>query len=281
MGLFGFNAEKKLKKANDCLAKGFYYDAKVAFEEIIARGDLQEPTVSQAREGWRRARQALMEEQIAEAKRYFEVGEAEQALGCCEAALEQAGNDLDASEAKELLERVKQGETRAAKLLRGLDEIKAAGGLAPESEDDIDAVAAGPEALFEVLLQSLPTDQAEAYHRFGPEFREGFLDLQEGRAKEALASFSRVGQEVEVNPYFRLEKSQALMQDEQWEEALHLLDDLELPEEVERRRLEMKVVVLQRLQRGDEAVQAARGLWEKSREDPDVAVLYAEVKSCV
>ena len=34
MGLFGFNAEKKLKKANDYLPKGIYYDAKVAFRQF-------------------------------------------------------------------------------------------------------------------------------------------------------------------------------------------------------------------------------------------------------
>ena len=277
MGLFGFNAEKKLRKANDYLAKGIYYDAKVAFEEIIARSDLEETIVGQARDGWREARRALMEEQTAEAKRHAEVGEKEQAVECCKAAVEQAGNDLDAGEAKEILERLEQGETGAAKLLRGLDDIKSAGDLAPDSMDEDGAVVAGPEALFEVLLQSLPDVQAEAYRWFGPEFREGFLQLQEGKAKETLASFARVAEEVEKNPFFRLEKVQALMQDEQAEEAFRLLEGLELPEEVERRRLEMKVVLLQRLQRGEEAVQTALSLWETSPEDPDAAVLYAEV----
>jgi tetratricopeptide (TPR) repeat protein len=279
LGLFGFNAEKKLKKADDYLAREIYYEAKLAYEEIIMRDGVEASIIERAREGWRQARQALMEEQTAEAKRLVRAGEPDQAVESCRAALEQAGNDLDASEARELLEKLGQGGTAAEKLLQGLDEIPSSGDAAPAPVDEEDAVASGPEALFEVLLQSLPAVQAEAYDSFGPEFRAGFLELQEGRAKEALAAFSRVPEEVGASPFFRLEKAQALMQDEQSEDALQLLEGLELPEEVERRRLEMNAVLFQRLQRGEEALQAALRLWEAHPEDPDVAVLYAEVLS--
>lgn len=276
MGLFGFNAEKKLKKGNDYLAKGIYYDAKIAFEEIITRDNVQASIVGRAREGWRQARRALMEEQTAEAKRFVQAGEAEQALECCRAAVEQAGSDIDAGEARELLDRLQEGETAAAKLLDGLDEIPTANLPVEEVEDD-EAIAAGPEAIFDVLLQALPSQQAEAYHWFGSEFRDGYLHLQEGRAKEALEAFERVPKEVEEHAFFRLEKAQALLHERRPEEALGLLDAIELPEEMGARRAEMRIILLQELGRGDEAVQQAREHYEAARDAQDVAVLYAEV----
>ena len=276
MGLFGFNAEKKLNKANDYLAKGIYYEAKVVFEEIITRDNVQASIVGKAREGWRQARRAMVDEQTAEAKRLIRGGEPTLALECCMAAAEQAGNDIDASEAQELLDKLQGGETAAAKLLGGLDDIPAAG-LPVEEVEDEDTMAVGAEALFDVLMESMPSQQAETYYSFGPEFRAGYLYLQEGKAKEALEAFERVPKEAADHPYFHLEKAQALMYDLRSKDALELLDTIELPPELDTRRLEMRIVLLQRLERTDEAVQEARRLYEASGDDQDVGVLYAEV----
>jgi thioredoxin-like negative regulator of GroEL len=217
-----------------------------------------------------------MEEQTVEAKRLVQAGDTEQALECCRAAVEQAGNDIDAGEARELLDRLEKGETAAAKLLSGLDDIPAAGDLPVEEVDD-EAIAAGPEALFDVYLESLPAEQAEAFQGFGSEFRDGYLSLQEGRAKEALEAFNRAPKEVEDHPLFLLEKAQALMQERQAEEALKILDAIDLREELRARRTEMRIVLLQQLGRGDEAVQEARTHYEASRDNQDVAILYGEV----
>lgn len=276
MGLFGFNAEKKLKKANEYLAKGIYYDARIAFEEILVRDNVQASITGQAREGWRMARRAMMEQQTSEAKRLVQAGEPAQALECCLAAVEQAGEDLDAGEAKQLLERLQEGETGAAKLLAGLDDIPALDDLPVEEGNEEQAMAVGPDAIFDVLMESLTAEQAETYRGFGPDFRKGFLELQEGNAEAALDAFARVSKEAQEHPFFRLEKAQALRYARKSADALVQLDGLELPDELNRKRLELKVVLLQDLERGEEAVKEARGIWEADKEDHEAAVLYAE-----
>jgi predicted Zn-dependent protease len=278
VGLFGFNAEKKLKKAEEYLAREIYYEARLAFEEIIIRKDVNPTLASRAREGWRRSRKALMEAQIEEAKRMIRAGEPAAARDSCLAAIEQAAEDLDAGEAKTLLERLDEGQTEAARLLAGLDEVPLAHQLPPEEAADSEAgTTEGAEAMFEVLLQPLPEEQAQLYRDFGPEFRDGYLLLQEGRAAEALGKFAEIPEEVASNPFFRLEKGQALMHVKKYQEALESLEGIELAPEAERRRSEIRTVLLHELGRKEEAVDAARRMWESDREDRDAAILYAEM----
>jgi hypothetical protein len=227
LGLFGFNAEKKLKKANEHLAKGNYYDARMAFEEILMRDGVPSSFLDRARTGWRQARQALMEGQLEEAKRLIRAGETAAARESCIASLEQAGDDLDASEAKEILDRIDAGQTEAVRLLDGLDESAAAEQLpAEEAETEEEASADGSDELFDVLLQSLSEEQAEAYRSFGNEFQTGYLLLQEGKAKQALEHFSTVPEHITSNPYFRLENGQALMFERRYDEAFNTLERL-------------------------------------------------------
>ncbi len=277
MGLFGFNAEKKLKKGSDFLEKGIYYEARRTFEEIIVRDGVDPWIVEQAKAGWRRARESLMENQVAEARRLVQAGEIDEAAECCRAAVEQAGSDIDAGEAAKLLAELEQGLGAAQKILEGIDDLPdrpAEPNVEGEVEEEI---VAGPEALFEVLLQPLPKEQAEAFRSFGQPFRDGYLHLQEGRPKEALACFDAIPEEIARDPLARLERAQALMVDERDEDALGELENLDLPVGLQRRRQEMRVVLLHRTDRGEDAEQEARAVWDGAREDPEAITLYADI----
>jgi predicted Zn-dependent protease len=278
LGLFGFNAQKKLSKANEHLAKGNHYEARMAFEEIILRKGVPALIVDQARSGYRKARQALMENLIEEAKRLVRGGETDAAREACAAAIEQAGEDLEADEAKELLERLDEGQTEAARLLEGLDQLADSQELpAEKAESEEAAPMDGAEELFEALLLPLPEEQAEAFRSFGPEFKSGYLLLQEGRAEEALEQFALAPEDVASNQYFRLENAQAFMFSRRYEEALRTLEGLDLPEEHERRLSEMRIYLLNKLERGDEAIEQARQMWEESGADRETALLYTEM----
>ncbi|MBD3162882.1 MAG: hypothetical protein GF346_10765 [Candidatus Eisenbacteria bacterium] len=277
MGLFGFNAEKKLKKGQQFLAGGLAYEARMAFEEILLRDKMEEPILAEARKGWVEARTLLMREQIAEATELLRAGDRAGARESCRAAIEQAGTDLDAAEARKMLAELEKGESAAAKMLEGLDEIPDATRVVAEQADDEDAVASGPEALFDVLLQPLPEEHAEAYRGFGPEFRDAFLLLQDGEAEQALEAFGRIPEETAAHPYVQLERAQALMVARQNEEALERLTGLDLPPDLERRAREMRIVLLQRLERGEEAEKEARALFEAAPEDLEAKLFYAEV----
>ena len=61
------------------------------------------------------------------------------------------------------------------------------------------------------------------------------------------------------------------------EEALEKMTGLDLPPDLERRAREMRIVLLQRLERGEEAVGEARALHEADPSDAEAKLLYAEI----
>ena len=278
MGLFGFNVEKKLAKANEQLEKGFYYEARMAFEEILGRDGIDPGFRSQAKAGWRRARLAQIEGQMGEAKQFLKAGEREAAIECLHAAVTIADEDIDVHEAKEMLATLEPaGHGPRAALLEGLDSLPIAAAVKPEQGETGETFGESAEDLFEVYVNSQAQDVAERYRKLGPEFRDGYLLLQAGELDAALERFDAVPEELTADPIFRLEKGQLLMLKDRNQEALDLLQGLDLPKEAERRRAEMAAILLDRLGRGDEAEEEARRLWSAHDGDPDVAVLLSEI----
>jgi tetratricopeptide (TPR) repeat protein len=291
VGLFGFNAEKKLAKAKELLTRGLAYDARLAFEEIIMRGDVDPGIAGQARGGWREARGLLVANQLEQAAEHLAAGDREQARESCLAAIEQAGEDLDSGEARALLARVEKELGKPTRtLLEGIAaparpaEPDAAEG---EEEEEGEATGAGqgeegsfdqdPEALFEVHLGALPDEQADRLRSFGPEFRDGYLALQEGRVEEALECFEAAPSSVAADPYFKLEMALVLHQLRSDGDALEMIEGLDLDGPAGRRRTELQVSILDRLDRAEEAEQQARALWEISGHDTPSSLLYGEL----
>ncbi len=276
MGLFGFNAEKKVAKGQEQLAKGLFYEAKVTFEEILVRDGIEGGIVAQSKDGWRRARKGLIEIQAAEAEQLTKAGDIRGAIDSWRAIVEMAGDDLDAGDAGKMLAE-HGGETSfQAKILEGLDDVAPVARLPVEEEDGQEYSSDDPEEIFEVYLQTLPEQQAEEYRTLGVPFRDAYLLIQEGKSEQALDRLSEADEEIKRSPYFLLESAQAHMLIDQNEQALSELDALDPPAVVRRRAAEMRAVLLARLNRGEEAEAAALRVWEEGK-DADAAVLYTEI----
>lgn len=277
MGLFGFNAEKKLSKGREQLSKGFYYEARLTFEEVLLHDKVDEALRGQAKTGWREARSAMIAGQLEEAAQHLASGEKEEALGSWRAVIELAGNDLDAGDAPRMIELHGGGE---AKILEGLDEIVPETIQPSEEVEEEEFFGESPDEVFEVHLQTQDEAIAERYRSFGPAFRDGYLALQEGKATEALERFSAAAESVAVDPFFRLEKAQALMLARSDEEALGELSAIEFPAEcpgeVARKAEEMRAVLLARTGKNEEAIEAARRLFEAAA-DQDAALFLGEL----
>lgn len=277
MGLFGWNAEKKLAKGEEQLAKGLFYEARLTFEEIIVHEKVESSIASQAKGGWRKARAALIANQMSEAENLLRSGDTAQAADCWRAIIELAGNDLDCSEARDLLARHGGKPSLRSQVLEGLDSVAAEERLPAEEEEEQEEYAAeDPDQIFEVYLQTLPEGQAEAYRALGEAFRDGYLLIQEGRAQEALDRFAAAGDQEARSPYFQLEVAQALLLAERNEEAVAGLEAVEGAPEIRRRVAEMRAILHERLGRHDEAEAEAKIVWEDGK-SIDGAIFYAEL----
>jgi tetratricopeptide (TPR) repeat protein len=276
LGLFGFNAEKKLAKGQEQLAKGHYYEARLTFEEILVHDNVEAGIIGQAKDGRRKVRLALIDLQKGEADQYLRAGEIPQALDCWRAIVDLAGDELDSTEAKAMLAKYGGEKGPHAKILEGLDAVAPVATLPAEDEGEEEYFGDDPEEIFEVYLQTLPDEQAEAYRALGGPFREGYLLIQQGNAAEALEHFASADGDALKSPYLHLESAQALLLSNQNERALQTIDSIEPPKEVRRRVAEMRAILLERLGRGEEAESEALRVWEEGK-DADAALLYAEI----
>lgn len=275
MGLFGFNAEKKLAKGQEQLAKGLRYEARLTFEEILLRENVEQGILGQAKDGWRKSRMGLIAIQTAEAEHLLAEGDIRGAVDSWQAIVELAAEDLDAGTAREMLSRYAGGPTPGAKLLEGIDAVAPVSNL-PLEEEEGEYFGDDPEEIFEVYLQTLPDGQAKAYRALGASFRDGYLLVQEGKAIEALERFATVDEAGRQNPYFHLESAQAHLLANQNEEALSEIDGIEPSPEIRRRVAETRAVLLERLGRGEEAEVEAERVWTEGQ-DGDAAILFGEI----
>lgn len=278
MGLFGFNAEKKLAKARENLQKGFFYESRMAFEEILKREDVDGGIRSQAKEGWRSARQGMIAEQMEEARRLIRAEERDSALESLQTVVEIADTDLDCAEAKAMIAELTRAEEGAADALRGLEvPVPAAVEMVEDADGDGVGFGESPDDLLEVYLGAMPEEIAETYRGLGTEFRDAFLMLQQGEPAEAARLFESVPAERKGDPVVRLEWGQALLLLDRNEESLELLQNIALPPALERRRAEMATILLDRLGRRSEAEAEARRLYAAHGQEAEVALFFGDI----
>lgn len=278
MGLFGFNAEKKMAKAREHLQRGLFYEARMAFEEILKREDVDGGIRSQAKDGWRSARQGMISEQMEEALRLLRAEERESAIESLRTVVEIADDDLDSGEAKRLLSELTREPDEAELLLSGLEVPPPPTAHVPVDEDgEGSAFGESPEDLLEVYLGSFPEEIAERYRRLGREFRDAYLMLQQGDPSEASRLFESIPHDLQGDPIVRLEWGQALLLLDRNEESLALLEGIELPQILERRRAEMATVLLDRLGRKEEAEAEASRLFAAHGNEAEVAIFFGEI----
>lgn len=279
MPLF-FNSQKKLREGEDDLARGLFYDALRAFQSVLKRerGDLM--IRGRAETGVREAKRGLMRLQLEEARRLLENGKKVDAAECCRNAIELAGGGVEAKEARELLAQIVPDEWDGSP--EDGVATPAEDGPAPGDADDgaatgFDSDDIDPEDLFELHLSSLPEERAETLRGFGPEFRAAFLMSQQGRFTEALDAFARVPEDVAKHPLLRFEVAQAAHACGRHEDALKALEDIALPDELERARLEIRAVAFRALGVNDKAEAEALRLLAAAPDDESVAYLCARI----
>jgi tetratricopeptide (TPR) repeat protein len=289
-----FNAEKKLKAADEDLARGLYYDAMRAYKQILKKEKNNTMVLGQADAGLRKARQGLMELQTAEAKKFLDEGDGVQAAECCRNAIDLAGTDLRAKEAEKILATLLQGSTEEEDVTspdvsvrtEGIPEERVATSQEIEDADreterQEERVASPTgiekEDLFRLYLESLPEDRAEILANFGPEFRDGYVLTQQGKPEEALERYEEAPSLAARHPIFLFHKSQALYSCGRDKEALEILESLDLPEDLRRLRAELRTVLYWRLDEAEKSEAEARELHSMTPDDITTAHLYAQV----
>jgi tetratricopeptide (TPR) repeat protein len=148
-------------------------------------------------------------------------------------------------------------EKRVAEILEG-DEHRRANADAmafEEQEATEDAFnAENPDERFELLLEGTPEEVADHYLELGPEFRDAFLVMHDGDAKEALARFDRLLKADAPDPYVQLERGRALLVLERFDEAVRALRAYCAVIEDDPAALRMLADALHGLKRHDEAL---------------------------
>lgn len=186
LGLFRKKFSKLAAKGDRCfqrdevgLARAEYMAALLAFrdgddpaERARVEARLAEVTIRVARN------------QLDEAKRHLKASMFDRAFSILESVEELAEGRDEAlrAEADALLSAMESGEI-GEETFAGEDEDEEPA----EPEED-------PGMELELLIQTLPEARQEAYRAAGPDFRDGYLALNDGDAEAALASFLKAPQ---------------------------------------------------------------------------------------
>ena len=261
MGLFGFNAEKKLAQARKHAEQGKHYEALRAFEEVVERAtqaELRDAALTGARE----TRAAMIEARIAEADGFEENGELEAAKDRLRTAIDLAQDDLPKERLEERM-RALESPRRPTQpgpaapppdLLPDPADDPARAALRAEPTDAAELFGESPEDEFAFLLNTLPPDLAALFQEQEEAFRLGYLALTRGFPRAALRKFDEMDWSTMPQAPIALERARALLLARRTEEALELIDRLGEPGPAGRW---LRVEALRDLGRVDDAVQAA------------------------
>ncbi|MBU1698663.1 MAG: tetratricopeptide repeat protein [Candidatus Eisenbacteria bacterium] len=286
MAAWFFNAERKIKSADAALAKGFFYEALKEYKAILKKETDNKMILMQAENGSKKAREGLIKAQLAEAERLLGENDPVEAAECCRNAVDLAGADLDSKEAKKMLARLMPGMDESLDSEIGVD-TKPSGGavlrpacgcraevceLDPSVPLDIDK-----DELFELYLNAYPEERAEELRHLGSVFRDAFLLTQEGKGAEASDRFAEASAEEAGRPMFRFHQAQALYSCGRDEEALKILEDLPLPEDLRPVRTELRTGLFWRLKQVENAENEARQLAAMAPDDLGSSHLYAQI----
>jgi tetratricopeptide (TPR) repeat protein len=231
MGLFGFNAEKKLARARKYAEEGKHYEARRAFEEVAERADSEELRTA-ARTGSRDVRAAMIAARIAEADGLEATGDLEVAMDRLRTALDLAGDDLPKESLEERL-RALEAPRRPAQatstpqppdLLPDPVEDSARRAKRSETTDPSELFGVNPGEEFAILMNTLPDELASLFQQQGESFRLGYLALTRGAPQAALRKFDEMDWSELPPAPIALERARALLLARRPEEALALVD---------------------------------------------------------
>ncbi|MEZ4654215.1 MAG: hypothetical protein R3E12_11665 [Candidatus Eisenbacteria bacterium] len=264
MGLFGFNAEKKIAQARRQAADGKLYDALRSYEEVAERADqaaLREAAESEARD----IRTRMIEARVEEADAFEAAGDLVAAKDRLQTALDLAGDDLPRERLDERLRAIESPrrptrvspEAPPQDLLPDPEEDPHRGAIRAEPTDPHDLYGEDPEQEFEMLMHTLDPNLVALYQQQGEPFRLGFLALTRGAPRAAIEQFDRMDWDPLPPAPVAFERARALLLARRAEEALELADRIEDAGPAGRW---LRVEALRDLGRVDDAVVAATEL---------------------
>lgn len=265
MGLFGFNAEKKIKKAQELVAGGRDYDARKVLLELKKNAT----KLNGADQAWvveneRLVRERMVAARMEEARKYELAGEIAAARDRAETALDLAGDDLETSNIHELLHRLGSSRRESGGSPESLPSD-----LLPDRPDREqrahDPEEPTPEELwgdnldevFELYMDALPAEQANLYREQADEFKRAYVSLVQGAPKLALTYFDELVWDPLPPDSIGLERARALLLAKRAEESVELLDAIGSEEAAFRWA---KIEALRELDRFDDAVAEAAAL---------------------
>lgn len=213
--LFGGDPEAELEKAEAWLAKGDAVRALETARRLVRNKDMA--VRGRASTLLQEARDRVVSQALERSTGAEERGDLEDAVDWLEAALQHLGEGMQRQEL----------EGRRASLQQRLDSRpKEPARLMPDSR------APEPEALgghemsvddqWEMLLGMLSDDHEERWERRGAgtaEFRRAWVELNEGRAEEALAAFDDLVARNGSDAVLHFERGRARLMLEQWQGA--------------------------------------------------------------
>lgn len=263
MGLFGFNAEKKLAQAKKHAEQGKHYEALRAFEEVMERAN-QADLRTEAQNGARQTRAAMIEARVVEADGFEEMGDLEVAKDRLRTAIDLAQDDLPKDRLEERLRALESprrpsvpGPAPVPDLLPDPVEDASRGATRAEPTDAAELFGENPEEEFAILMNTLPAGVAEIFQQQPEAFRLGYLALTHGAPRAALRKFDELDWSTMPPAPIALERARALLLARRAEEALDLIDQIE---ETGLAGHWLRVEALRDLGRVDDAVLAAAEL---------------------
>ena len=218
--LLGKDFDVLVDKGTALLEDGRPGEARLELEQALANSqDADKKRVESVRKMIARARDELAHNHMTDGETFASEGNLDRATECYETAAEVADSEELRAEALRLVDRIEADDAREAY---------------EEAREMTD------EERFIALSGTWENDQADEMEYYGDEFRDAYLTLHEGKAKEAAEKMAILVEEHEGVVYLYLELAIAQQAAEMFDEAilsiktfLEHLDELYPPEEDE------------------------------------------------
>lgn len=226
MGLFSLFTGKppeELEAAADAyVAAGEYGAAKVEYDKALEKAEKKhpekQPLIRRLTEKARDAREALAGAHVEEAGELMDSGDLEGAEELLRLAFELTESEAMKAGIREKARQIHQDRQ---------DGPETADSSAPTGADaGIDAAGSSEdEAYFHILTSTLPAELQQAYQEYGPEFRQGYIALNQGDFQAAVRHFEAAWAEnPSPDTWIPLELATACMHLSEMERAREIME---------------------------------------------------------
>ena len=201
--LGGGDPRRDLEKAEELLGRGEPTPALRLARRALKSDSLSQQNAAEALV--RRAEEALATLALEKSAKSEEAGFFDDAAEWIETALDHIAEEGRRQELERRVADLRQRGERQALEKEAAAAAASFAALRPDAGDgaapelDIDA-----DDHYEMLIGTLDADVAERYFERPAEFRQAFVDLNEGRAKDALATLEALVDEHPHDPVYRL-----------------------------------------------------------------------------